>query len=147
LLAPIHGETWGYRQRARLSVRYVAKKGWRARRFSRAEVELRRRHDKCLCCRPRISALLPELRALVGRLSIRDRLPQIELAIGEDDGAAVDALVLRILAPLSATDEEELAASPHAIACNSMCSRKAPPASVLLDPPAAGLRTPCPTSA
>ena len=64
----------------------------------------------CLVVPPRISALLPELRTLVTRLSIRDRLPQMELAIGEDAGTPVDALVLRILAPLNDADRHELGA-------------------------------------
>ena len=110
LLAPIHGETWGYRQRARLSVRYVAKKGGVLVGFHERKSSFVADMTSCLVLPPRISALLPELRALVGRLSIRDRLPQIELAIGEGADAPVDALVLRILAPLSATDEDELAA-------------------------------------
>jgi 23S rRNA (uracil1939-C5)-methyltransferase len=60
----------------------------------------------CLVLPPRISALLPELRSLVQSLSIRDRLPQIELAIGDGAGGEpVDALVLRILAPPSPEDE------------------------------------------
>jgi 23S rRNA (uracil1939-C5)-methyltransferase len=57
---------------------------------------------------PRISALLPKLRILVGALSIRDRLPQIELAIG--DGVEGEALIFRHLAPLTPDDERELSA-------------------------------------
>src|SRR5437773_590025 len=110
LLAPVHGETWGYRQRARLSERYVAKKGGVLVGFHERKSSFVADMTSCLVLPPRISALLPELRALVGSLSIRDRLPQIELAIGEGADAPVDALVLRILSPLSATDEEELAA-------------------------------------
>src|SRR5207253_1246366 len=82
---PIHGETWGYRQRARLSVRYVAKKGGVLVGFHERKSSFVADMTSCLVLPPRISALLPELRALVGRLSIRDRLPQIELAIGEDE--------------------------------------------------------------
>jgi 23S rRNA (uracil1939-C5)-methyltransferase len=108
LLAPIHGEAWGYRQRARLSVRHVPKKGGVLVGFHERKSSFVADMTSCLVLPPRISELLPELRELVGRLSIRDRLPQIELAIGEDAGAPVDALVLRILAPLSASDEEEL---------------------------------------
>ena len=110
LLAPIHGETWGYRHRARLSVRYVAKKGGVLIGFHERKSSFVADMTSCLVLPPRISALLPELRALVGRLSIHDRLPQIELAIGEGADGPVDALVLRILSPLTAADEQELAA-------------------------------------
>ena len=91
--------------------------GRRAGRLSREEIELCRRHD--LVRDPaaeRVSALLPLLRRLVGELSIRDRLPQIELAMGDVRRATARrrapacALVLRILAPLCRSDEALLAA-------------------------------------
>jgi 23S rRNA (uracil1939-C5)-methyltransferase len=50
---------------------------------------------------PRVSALIVPLRTLIDGLSIRERLPQIEVAVG----AAVVVLVLRILAPLTPADE------------------------------------------
>ena len=110
LLPPIHGCTWGYRQRARLSVRHVPKKGGVLVGFHERKSSFVADMTSCRVLPPRISALLPELRALVARLSIRDRLPQIELAIGETAEGPVDALVLRILAPLSDADALELAA-------------------------------------
>ena len=118
LLAPIHGRPWGYRERARLSVRYVEKKGGVLVGFHERKSSFVADMTSCLVLPPRISALLPELRALVARLAIRDRVPQIELAIGESEAGPVDALVLRILAPLSAADEQELTAfaSRHEVA-------------------------------
>jgi 23S rRNA (uracil1939-C5)-methyltransferase len=114
LLAPIHGHAWGYRHRARMSVRDVPKKGGVLIGFREKKSTYVTDMASCLVLPPRISALLPELRALVGRLSVHDRMPQIELAIGEapEEGRdePVDALVLRILAPLSETDELELTA-------------------------------------
>lgn len=110
LLAPIHGSAWGYRHRARLSVRDVAKKGGILIGFHERRSSFVADMTSCLVVPPRISALLPELRMLVARLSIRDRLPQIELAIGEDEIGPVDALVLRILAPPDDADRRELAA-------------------------------------
>jgi 23S rRNA (uracil1939-C5)-methyltransferase len=110
LLAPIHGPTWEYRQRARLSVRDVPKKGGVLIGFREKKSSYVTDMTSCAVLPARISALLPELRALVGRLSIHDRLPQIELACGESDAGPVDALVLRILAPLTIEDEGELVA-------------------------------------
>ncbi len=110
LLAPIHGTAWGYRHRARFSVRDVAKKGGVLVGFHERRSSYVADMASCLVVPPRISALLPELRALVARLSIRDRLPQIELAIGEDQGEPVDALVLRVLSPPGEADLRELAA-------------------------------------
>src|SRR5208283_1489237 len=110
LLAPVHGHTWGYRQRARLSVRDVAKKGGILVGFHERRSSYVADMMSCLVLPPRISALLPGLRVLIGRLSIRNQLPQIELSIGEDEEGPVDALVLRILAPLEAADRHELEA-------------------------------------
>ncbi len=110
MLAPIHGLTWGYRQRARLSVRDVPKKGGVLVGFREKKSTYVTDMTSCAVLPPRISALLPALRALVARLSIHDRVPQIELASGESDAGPVDALVLRNLAPLIPADERELAA-------------------------------------
>lgn len=100
MLAPIRGPDWGYRYRARLSARYVVKKaamlvGFHERRSSFV-ADMRR----CEVVPERISALLLPLRELVSALSIRDRMPQVELAIGD----AVDVLVFRILEPLTEAD-------------------------------------------
>jgi len=124
ILPAIHGPAWGYRYRARLSVRYVAKKGGVLVGFHERKSSFVADMTSCAVLPPRISALLPLLRKLIEALSLRDRLPQIELAVG--DGAPVpgdaapvpgDAapepacvLVLRILAPLAATDEDRLRA-------------------------------------
>lgn len=106
ILPPIHGPTWGYRTRARLSVRYVAKKGGVLVGFHEKRSSYVADMTSCEVLPARISALLPELRELVGSLSIRDRLPQIELAAGED----VDVLVLRIMEPLTTDDEAQIRA-------------------------------------
>ena len=112
LLPPIHGMPWGYRHRARLSVRDVPGKGGVLVGFHERKSSFVADMTSCLVLPPRISALLPELRTLIETLSLRNRLPQIELAIG--DGAAgadpVDALVLRNLAPFSSDDERTLLA-------------------------------------
>ncbi len=101
ILPPIVGETWGYRQRARLSVRYVLKKGKTLVGFHEKRSSFIANMQQCDILPPKISKLLPLLAALNEQLSIRDQLPQIELAAGE----LVDVLVLRIMQPLSAADE------------------------------------------
>ncbi len=103
LLPPIHGPAWGYRNRARLSVRHVAKKGGVLVGFHERKSSYVADMTTCPVLPPKISALLPALRALVGALTVRDRLPQIELAVG--DAGAREVLVLRILAPLAPADE------------------------------------------
>ena len=106
LLPPIHGQTWGYRTRARLSVRHVPKKGGILVGFHERRSSYVADMTSCEVLPARISVLLPELRRLVAGLSIRDRLPQIEVALGE----AVDVLVLRVLEPPSEADQENLRA-------------------------------------
>jgi len=106
VLPPIHGQTWGYRTRARLSVRNVPKKGGVLVGFHERRSSYVADMSSCEVLPRRISELLPKLRLLVENLSIRERLPQIELAAGE----AVDVLVLRVLEPPSAADEQRLRA-------------------------------------
>ena len=106
LYPAIHGPYGGYRSRARIGARHVPKKGgtlvgFRERRSSYIADML-----SCHILPPVISALLPELRVLIGSLSIPDRIPQIELAVSE----RATVLVFRHLEPLTAGDEEQLVA-------------------------------------
>lgn len=104
VLRPIAGPAWGYRYRARLSVRFVAKKGVVLVGFHERKSSFIADMRSCAVLPPAMSALLMPLRALVMDMEARDRLPQIELAIGE----RVTALVLRHLEPLSAADHQRL---------------------------------------
>lgn len=97
----IYGPAWGYRSRARLSVRLVPKKGGVLVGFHEKRSSYIADMDSCEVLPPSVSALISPLRRLVGELSIPDRLPQIELAVGED----VTVLVLRILQVLTPADE------------------------------------------
>jgi len=106
MLAPIIGPAWGYRRRARLTVRHVAKKGGVLVGFHEKRSSFVADMTSCAVLPAPISALLPKLRRLIERLSIAMRLPQIEVAVGD----ASRVLVLRILAPLSAGDETLLRA-------------------------------------
>lgn len=106
MLAPIHGPEWGYRHRARFTARYVAKKGGVLVGFHEKRSSYVADMTSCEVVPPRISALLPELRKALTQLSIRQKLPQVELAVGE--GAVV--LVLRVLEAPSPEDEAVLKA-------------------------------------
>lgn len=97
----IFGPAWGYRSRARLSVRLVPKKGGVLVGFHEKRSSYIADMDSCEVLPTSVSVLLPRLRQLVGALSIPDRLPQIEVAIGD----SVTVLVLRILKPLTPEDE------------------------------------------
>ncbi|KND57817.1 23S rRNA (Uracil-5-) -methyltransferase RumA [Candidatus Paraburkholderia schumanniana] len=101
MFRPIHGPSWGYRYRARLTVRHVEKKGGVLVGFHEKKSSYVADMTSCEVLPPHVSAMLVPLRHLVAGLSIRDRMPQIELAVGSD----VTALVLRILEPLTEADE------------------------------------------
>jgi len=100
MLPPVAGPAWGYRERARLSVRHVPRKGTALVGFHERKSRYVADMQVCPVLPPKVSALLMPLRALVGAMATRDRLPQIELACGDD----TTALVLRHLEPLPAGD-------------------------------------------
>lgn len=104
MLPPIQGEPWGYRHRARLGVRKVEKKGGMLIGFHEKRSSYIADIRTCPILVPQVSELLVPLRELIGGLSIADRLPQVEVAVGE----ACTALVLRILQPLTGADERRL---------------------------------------
>jgi 23S rRNA (uracil1939-C5)-methyltransferase len=104
LLRPIEGPAWGYRQRARLSVRHVAKKGTVLVGFHERKSRYVADMQSCAVLPRKVSDLLMPLRELIGAMDQRDRLPQIELAAGD----SVCALVLRHLEPLSDADRQRL---------------------------------------
>jgi 23S rRNA (uracil1939-C5)-methyltransferase len=106
ILPPIVGPSWGYRRRARLTVRKVEKKGGVLVGFHEKRSSYVAVMDSCAVLPAPISDLLPKMRELVASLSIPDRLPQIEVAVGDTPAA----LVFRILEPLTAADEDKLRA-------------------------------------
>jgi len=108
VLRPLAGPAWGYRYRARLSVRHVPKKGGVLVGFHERGSSYVADMRECHVLPPRVSDLLLPLRELVGALSLRERLPQIEVAIGEAVDGLLVALVLRVLEPPSDGDRQRL---------------------------------------
>ena len=106
LLRPIEGPAWGYRFRARLSVRYVAKKGTVLVGFHERKSRYVADMTSCKILPPHVSRLLVPLRELIAGMDQRDRLPQIEVAVGTQ----ITVLVLRHLEPLTNADTQRLKA-------------------------------------
>jgi len=106
MLRPIEGPTWGYRYRARMSVRYVIKKGEVLIGFHERKSRYIADMKVCRILPPHVSAMLLPLRALIAQMEARETLPQIELACGDE----VTAMVLRHLEPLSDGDLAKLRA-------------------------------------
>jgi len=101
MLPIVYGEDWNYRRRARLGARYVPKKGGAMVGFREKRSSYITDMRECHVLPKQVSDLILPLRSLVEALSIRARLPQIEVAVG--DNATV--LVIRHLDPLAGDDE------------------------------------------
>jgi 23S rRNA (uracil1939-C5)-methyltransferase len=106
MLRPIEGPAWGYRQRARLSVRHVLKKDTVLVGFHERKSSFVAEIGSCQVLPRHVSDMIMPLRALVAGMAARDTLPQIELAAGDQ----TTALVLRHLEPLVDKDLERLRA-------------------------------------
>ncbi|MEY2735503.1 MAG: putative rRNA (Uracil-5-)-methyltransferase rumA rRNA(M-5-U1939)-methyltransferase, partial [Pseudomonadota bacterium] len=106
MLRPIEGPAWGYRWRARLSVRHVRKKGAVLIGFHERKSRYVADMSQCPVLPAHVSELLLPLRGLIGSMDAIETCPQIELACGDE----VTALVLRHLEPLSAGDQARLRA-------------------------------------
>jgi 23S rRNA (uracil1939-C5)-methyltransferase len=130
VLRPIQGPDWGYRFRARLSVRYVAKKGTVLVGFHERKSRYVADMQVCPILPPHVSALLMPLRELIGALQARETCPQIELACGD----SVTALVLRHLEPLSDGDLAHLRAFAQTHGVQWWLQPKGPDTVHLMDP-------------
>jgi 23S rRNA (uracil1939-C5)-methyltransferase len=130
VLRPLEGQAWGYRDRARLSVRHVAKKGAVLVGFHERKSSFVADMRSCEILAPKAAALLVPLRDLVMTMDARDRLPQIEVAVGGD---AV-ALVLRHLEPLGEGDRAKLHDFARAHGVQWWLQPKGPDSAQPLDP-------------
>jgi len=106
VLPPILGPAWGYRTRARLSVHYVAKKGGVLVGFHERRSSFVADTLSCEVLPAAVSALIPRLRELFTSMNLRERIPQLEVAVGTD----VTVFVLRHLEPIPAEDAAKLRA-------------------------------------
>ena len=104
VLRAMHGVSWGYRHRARLSARFVAKKGGSLVGFRERKSSFVADMTSCEVLPPRVSNLISPLRSLVGSLRLRERLPQIEVSVGEGS----IALIFRVLETPGPGDSEKL---------------------------------------
>ncbi|MCU7935112.1 MAG: 23S rRNA (uracil(1939)-C(5))-methyltransferase RlmD [Candidatus Thiodiazotropha sp. (ex Dulcina madagascariensis)] len=89
----VSGSSWGYRRKARLGVRFVPKKGGALVGFRERGSSFVADIEHCHILHPRVGELLPQLRLLIDQLSIRDQVPQIEMAMGDE----TCVLIFRVL--------------------------------------------------
>lgn len=104
VLAPMTGPVWGYRRRARLSVRYVPAKGKALVGFVERGKPFVTDTRRCEILDPKVGSLIEALSGLLSGMSIADRIPQVELAVGD----LHTVLVIRVLGTLTASDRERL---------------------------------------
>ena len=106
VLAPLSAPVWGYRRRARLGARYVPRKEKVVVGFRERAAPLVADLRSCEILADPFGRLITPLSELLTKLSIRARMPQVEVAAA-DDGIAV---VLRVLDPPTDGDLELLRA-------------------------------------
>lgn len=105
VLPSLQRDIWGYRRKARLSVRHVEKKGRALAGFREANGRYVAEIEHCPVLDPRVGKLIGALSALVTAMDARAAIPQIEVAAAEQV-----VLVFRHLVPLSPGDRALLAA-------------------------------------
>jgi 23S rRNA (uracil1939-C5)-methyltransferase len=101
VLPMVYGPEWGYRRRARLSVRRVPSRGGVLVGFRERRSSYIAQMNECHVLPEPVSKLIPQMKALVEKLSVRERVPQIEVAVADN----ATALVFRHLAPLTKEDK------------------------------------------
>ncbi|MDC9727318.1 MAG: 23S rRNA (uracil(1939)-C(5))-methyltransferase RlmD [Candidatus Thioglobus sp.] len=103
-LAPLQVQNWGYRRKARLGVRYVAKKEKVLVGFREKKSGWITNMSRCEVLHPSLGDNLEVLAEAIGKLSIKSQVPQIEVAVAEHN----TVLILRHLEPLNEQDEQVL---------------------------------------
>jgi 23S rRNA (uracil1939-C5)-methyltransferase len=106
VLAPMTGPAWAYRRRARLGVKYVHKKGRVLAGFREREKPYIADLQRCEVLLEPLATLPRDLAALVETLAIREKIPQVEVAAGDE----ATALVLRVLESPGEPDLAKIAA-------------------------------------
>jgi 23S rRNA (uracil1939-C5)-methyltransferase len=122
VLEPVTGNVWGYRRKARLAVKYVTRKG-------RVLVGFRERNKpfvadmkRCETLHPSIGDRIPDLIELIDGLSIRDRLPQIEAAVGDN----ATGMIFRVLGDPTPGDRDKFADFQQATGVQVYLQRNGP---------------------
>ncbi len=103
-LAPLAGPVWAYRRRARLGVKFVRKKGCVVVGFRERAAPYVAQLTRCEVLAAPVGELIAPLAAMLTELSIRERVPQIEVAVADQ----ASALVLRVLSAPSEADTVRL---------------------------------------
>ena len=105
VMPPVLDKAWGYRRRARLAVKFVAKKGRALVGFREYSAPYVADMWSCEVLHPNIAGLIKPLSEMISQFSIKDKVPQVECSVAEN----ATALVFRVLAEPSDEDIDRLA--------------------------------------
>ena len=89
LMPPLRGDAWHYRRRARLGVKHVEKKGGVLVGFREKASPYIADIHRCEVLHESIGYRLDEFRALIEKLSIKSKIPQLEVAVGDEHAAII----------------------------------------------------------
>src|SRR3989338_6406559 len=103
---PLFAEPFGYRRRARLSVRYVIKKEKVLVAFRERQSHYVAELTQCETLHPTVGLQLKALGELLSHLKIKTNIPQIEVSIGDN----ATAVVVRHMSSIADIDQEKLIA-------------------------------------
>ncbi len=123
---PLTGPHWQYRRKARMGVKYVPKKGRVLVGFRERRNPFLAEIESCRVMHPIVGEKLMDLSAMIGQLTIKDKIPQIEVAIGDDECV----LAFRVLQAPTAEDKQIMSefGRQHGI---SMCLQSKGPDTIM----------------
>ena len=137
LWQPLNGPHWGYRHKARMGVKYVPKKGRVLVGFRERRNPFLAEIEQCIVMHPSVGTRLMDLSEMIGGLTIKDKIPQIEVAIGDEDCV----LAIRVLEPPTDDDKERMRAFAQSTQIALYLQSKGPDSIVPLWPEAPVLPT------
>jgi len=126
----LQARPWAYRRRARLGARMVPKKGGVLVGFRERRKSFITPLASCPVIHPSVDQVLGKIAGLISQLTIPDRIPQIEVAAGENG----TALVFRHLSPLTEGDRRMLRGFGAEEQLLIYTQEKGPETAVPLDP-------------
>ena len=101
---PMTADVWGYRRKARLGAKFVFKKGKVLVGFREKRNSFLADLKQCEVLHPSVGMKLEALQALIADMDAREKIPQVEVAIGDNK----TTLIFRHLEALSEHDTQLL---------------------------------------
>lgn len=110
IIPTLTGDSWGYRRKARIGVKYIFKKELMMIGFRERNSALIANIESCDVLDPRVGQQITTLKQFITDLEARATIPQLEVALTD----TIAAIIIRHLEPLSQNDIEKIKAFAHA---------------------------------